>query len=73
MGTDVIYPDGLAVDWQARNIFWTDTGTNRIEVARLDGSHRLPIIFADLDEPRAITIDSPNGYALAESKSSCIL
>ena len=33
-------PDGVAVDWIARNVHWTDTGSNRIEVARLDGTAR---------------------------------
>ena len=32
--------DGVAVDWIARNVHWTDAGSNRIEVARLDGSSR---------------------------------
>lgn len=29
---DVVHPDGLAVDWVSRNLYWTDTGTDRIEV-----------------------------------------
>ena len=32
--TDVDHPDGVAVDWIGRNLFWTDSGTDRIEVAR---------------------------------------
>ena len=36
--------DGVAIDWLARNIYWTDTGTNRIEVSRLDGSARRVLV-----------------------------
>ena len=38
--TEVEHPDGIAVDWVARNLYWTDTGTDRIEVARLTGASR---------------------------------
>jgi low density lipoprotein receptor-related protein 5/6 len=38
--TEVEHPDGVAVDWVARNLYWTDTGTDRIEVARLTGASR---------------------------------
>ncbi|XP_043220923.1 low-density lipoprotein receptor-related protein 5-like [Amphibalanus amphitrite] len=55
-------PDGVAVDWIARNIHWTDTGSNRIEVSRLDGTARKVLISEDLDEPRAIAVDPVAGY-----------
>lgn len=29
---EINHPDGIAVDWVARNLYWTDTGTDRIEV-----------------------------------------
>lgn len=38
--TEVQHPDGIAVDWISRNLFWTDTGTDRIEVANLRGLYR---------------------------------
>ena len=53
---NVSHPDGLTVEWVARNLYWTDTGTDRIEVSRLDGSSRKIVISEDLDEPRAITL-----------------
>ena len=53
---NVSHPDGLAVEWVTRNLDWTDTGTDRIEVSRLDGSSRTIVISEDLDEPRAITL-----------------
>ena len=61
MNADVIHPDGLAVDWVARNLYWTDTGTDRIEVSRLNGSSRKTLISKDLDEPRAITLYPSHG------------
>lgn len=32
VATELKHPDGIAVDWVARNLYWTDTGTDRIEV-----------------------------------------
>lgn len=58
---EVINPDGIAIDWVSRNVFWTDTGTDRIEVARLTGAARRVIISDNLDEPRAIVVDPVNG------------
>jgi low-density lipoprotein receptor-related protein 1 (alpha-2-macroglobulin receptor) len=33
-------PDGIAVDWIAKNLYWCDKGTDTIEVSRLDGGSR---------------------------------
>ncbi|CAN9499060.1 unnamed protein product [Ophioblennius macclurei] len=56
------YPEGIAVDWMGRNIYWADTGTNRIEVARLDGQYRQVLMYKDLDNPRSL--DNPHSLAL---------
>lgn len=53
--------DGLAVDWVARNMYWTDTGRNTIEVARLDGTSRKVLVNNSLDEPRAIAVFPSKG------------
>ena len=58
---DVIDSNGLAVDWVARNLYWTDTGTDRIEVCSLKGSSRKALISKDLDEPWAITLHPSHG------------
>ena len=55
--TDVYIPDGIAVDWIGRNVYWTDTGSDRIEVANLDGTSRRHVIASGLSEPRAIVLD----------------
>lgn len=57
-------PEGMAVDWVAHNIYWADTGKNRIEMARFDGSSRKVLVWSSLDKPRALALDPPNGYAV---------
>ena len=49
-------PDGLVIDHVGRNIYWTDSGTDRIEVGRLDGTIRKVLIKDGLDKPRAIAL-----------------
>ena len=54
-------PDGLAVDIVGRNLYWTDTGTNKLEVSKLDGSYRKALMTTGLDEPRDIILDVSKG------------
>jgi len=54
---DIDSPDGIAVDWVGRNLYWTDKGTDRIEMSRLNGSSRIILISDGLQEPRAIVLD----------------
>ena len=59
-------PEGLAVDWVARKLYWTDCGdadwqTNRIEVANVDGSYRKVLFWRNLGLPRAIAVDPLSG------------
>ncbi|KAK3103210.1 hypothetical protein FSP39_017453, partial [Pinctada imbricata] len=56
------FPEGMAVDWVAKNLYWVDTGTKRIEVSRLDGSSRRVIVWKDLHHPRALAVHPPNGH-----------
>ena len=61
VNTEVDHPDGVAIDWLGRNLYWTDTGMDRIEVSRLNGSARKVLIADNLDEPRAISLDPGSG------------
>ncbi|XP_028846293.1 low-density lipoprotein receptor-related protein 2a isoform X3 [Denticeps clupeoides] len=54
-------PDGIAVDWIGSHIYWTDAGTNRIEVSKLDGRYRKWLIHSDLDQPAAIVVNPAIG------------
>ena len=59
---DISGPEGMAVDWLAQNIYWADAVTNRIQVARLNGSSRRVLVWEDLVHPSALVLDPPNGY-----------
>lgn len=50
-------PEGIAVDWIGRMLYWTDAGTDHIEACHLNGSTRRVILSDNLDEPRAIVVD----------------
>lgn len=54
-------PDGLACDWLGSKLYWTDSETNRLEVAELDGSLRKVLFWQELDQPRAIALDPARG------------
>ena len=43
-------------------MYWTDGGYNMIEVAELDGRHRLVLFSTGTEDPRAIVVDPLHGY-----------
>lgn len=50
-------PRGIAVDWVAGNLYWTDSGRDVIEVAQISGQHCKTLISGMIDEPHAIVVD----------------
>ena len=58
IGSGLESPAGLAVDWVTHKIYWTDAGTDTIEVATDDGSLRTVLVWEGLDRPRDIIVDA---------------
>ncbi|KAK6630731.1 hypothetical protein RUM44_002900 [Polyplax serrata] len=54
-GSDFV--TGLAIDWIAENIYWTDPKLNVIEVSRLNGSNRYVIVSDGISKPGGIAVD----------------
>lgn len=52
---------GIAIDWIANQIYWTDTLGKKIEVCKLDGTSR-KVIVKNMLEPRAIAVFPRKGF-----------
>ncbi|EHB10201.1 Nidogen-2 [Heterocephalus glaber] len=61
INSGLISPEGLAIDHFRRTMYWTDSGLDKIERARLDGSERRVLFHTDLVNPRAIAVDPIRG------------
>ncbi|KAL1506053.1 hypothetical protein ABEB36_005485 [Hypothenemus hampei] len=61
VGDNLSSPEGIAVDWLSNNIYWTNTGHKKIEVARLDGSYRKTIL-SKLGDPKSLVCNPKAGY-----------
>lgn len=73
MLTDLGSPEGIAIDHLSRNMYWTDSVSDRIEVSTLDGQHRHVLFDTDLVNPRAIIADPANGYGLSSDASKDLI
>jgi nidogen (entactin) len=59
---DIGAPEGLAVDWISRNVYWTDAGLKRVEVVSIDLPRRRKILVSEnLMNPRGIAIHPSQG------------
>ncbi len=61
IGSSLESPAGLAIDWVSHKLYWTDAGTDRIEVSNLDGTMRTVLVWEGLDRPRDILVDPIDG------------
>jgi len=52
----ILSPDDIAVDWLAKNLYWTDSGMKIIEVSRLNGNYRKVLFSRNLSQPRGIAV-----------------
>ncbi|XP_072239421.1 nidogen-2-like [Leuresthes tenuis] len=61
INTNLVSPEGLALDVKRRLMFWVDSTPDVIESANLDGSGRRTLFDRDLVNPRAIIVVSSTG------------
>lgn len=56
VSSDLNTPNGIAVDWMANNIYWSDAEHRMIEVSRLDGTSRKTLINQTVPDVRSLII-----------------
>ncbi|XP_077462107.1 uncharacterized protein nid2a isoform X4 [Stigmatopora argus] len=61
INSNLVSPEGLAVDVNRRLMFWVDSNPDLIERSNLDGSDRRILFDTDLVNPRAIIVVSSTG------------
>jgi len=54
--------EGIAVDWVARKIYWTDAMHDAIYLGDLRNGRKVKLIEENLDFPRAIVLIHPDSY-----------
>ncbi|CAD5111663.1 DgyrCDS948 [Dimorphilus gyrociliatus] len=59
--TSVKNPDGIAVDWVGKNLYWADKQSKTIEVSDLEGRYR-KVLLRNLGKPRAIVLHPKRGF-----------
>jgi len=61
---DLESPEGVVVDWVAHNLYWVDSGTQRVEMSHIDGSSRRVIVWRNV-QPRSLAVDPAHGLVMA--------
>ncbi|CAH0407109.1 unnamed protein product [Chilo suppressalis] len=62
LSVDVKSPEGLAVDWSGRNVYWTDSKKYTIEVANIDTKVRKVLFSGNgITNPRGIAVHPQRG------------
>lgn len=59
--TAYTYFISLALDYDARKIYWTNTGYDTIERLNFDGSGHVEIVSERIGSPKDLEIDIKNG------------
>ena len=54
ISTDIIWPNGLTLDYAQNKIYWTDSKLKRLEVANMDGTGRVLLTSSKIDSPFAL-------------------
>ena len=61
VSTGLAVPDGLAVDWITKNIYFAESAAKMVDVCSGNGSYRSSLISTGIDSPRGLAIDPRDG------------
>ena len=64
---------GLAVDWIAANLYWTDSFFKHVMLSRDDGRFQRELITTNLDHPRGIAVDAVNRCVISSFQTTMTL
>ncbi|XP_048259530.1 nidogen-1-like [Haliotis rufescens] len=59
--TGLVSPEGVAIDYISRNLYYTDSELDVVGVAKLDGSDQKTLFSSDIVNPRSIVLDPRRG------------
>ena len=61
--TNLVWPNGIAIDYDDTKIFWVDASTDKLEKSNLDGHHREVLIDGQrLYHPYSVTVYKDRVY-----------
>lgn len=55
VATELGWPNGLTVDYEAKRIYWVDAQLDCIEMSDLNGKHRTKLVL-DVEHPFGLTL-----------------
>nr|XP_006815763.1 PREDICTED: low-density lipoprotein receptor-related protein 5-like [Saccoglossus kowalevskii] len=55
---------GIAIDWLASNLYWTDVDHSVIMISKLDGMFAITLVSTDIHKPRAIVVHPHQRYLI---------
>ena len=65
---DLQSPEGIAIDWLSRHVYWVDSGKRTIEVANMESkSHKILVDSCDICDYDNCCLKKPRGLAVDPS------
>ncbi|MEQ2208960.1 Low-density lipoprotein receptor- protein 4 [Xenoophorus captivus] len=62
ISSNLTWPNGLAIDYETKRLYWADAGMKTIEYGNFDGSDRQVLIGSQLPHPFGLTVHEDKLY-----------
>ncbi|XP_035214451.1 low-density lipoprotein receptor-related protein 4-like, partial [Stegodyphus dumicola] len=62
LGNGLLTPEGIAIDYRARNLYVTDSGLKQVLACKTDGTMCHVLHDTNLEKPQAVAVDPPEGF-----------